>query len=517
MATDPPVQRTYRAACPQCGAPVDFQSAASAFAVCSFCRSTLAREGEALRRIGQSAELFDDHSPLQLGVRGRWQKEPFTLIGRLQYRYRDGTWSEWHALFDSGRSGWLSEDNGRYVLVFPVAVGPLPPAASVPMESRVLLDGQGWMVAAVQRVSLIAAQGELPQAPVAEGVDFMVAELRSDAGEVLSLDYSEPAEPQATRGRNVRLAELDLSGLVAAAGGAEGGAAEKTLSAQGLSCPSCGAGLAVQLSTTRSIVCGQCQAVVDVSSRLGGELPHYRQEPGESPRIPLGAVGVLTLDGEMRPWQVVGYAERCELEGDGDDDEAQSFWREYLLYHRTEGFTFLVDAEEGWSWATPLTGAPSGRGRQFHWQGVDYQHRYDYRAHVTFVLGEFYWQLQRGAISQHSDYAGTGAHRERRLNRERTGDGEASEVVWSAGATLDPQVVATAFKLPVNALQNPGGSLTGGHEGDGSLMGTFVKVLVWIFIILVVLSWLVDCSDGSGSGYRGSSGYGGYSSGGSHK
>ena len=65
------VPQPHGAACPNCGAPVEFASAASASAVCSFCRSTLVRDGEALRRIGASAELFDDHSPLQLGASGR--------------------------------------------------------------------------------------------------------------------------------------------------------------------------------------------------------------------------------------------------------------------------------------------------------------------------------------------------------------------------------------------------------------------------------------------------------------
>ena len=77
------------------------------------------RDGETLRRIGTSAELFDDHSPLQLGAAGRLQGLAFTLVGRLQYGYEGGTWNEWHALFDAddgrGRSGWLSEDNGAYV------------------------------------------------------------------------------------------------------------------------------------------------------------------------------------------------------------------------------------------------------------------------------------------------------------------------------------------------------------------------------------------------------------------
>ena len=96
--------RAYRAACPNCGGTVEFRSAASASAVCSFCRSTLVREGDALRRIGESAELFDDHSPLQLGASGVFQGEAFTLLGRLQLAYADGRWNEWHALFANGRA-----------------------------------------------------------------------------------------------------------------------------------------------------------------------------------------------------------------------------------------------------------------------------------------------------------------------------------------------------------------------------------------------------------------------------
>jgi Domain of unknown function (DUF4178) len=104
LATNAP-QRAYRAACPSCGAPVEFRSAASASAVCSFCRSTLVRDGDALQRIGVSSELFDDHSPLQLGAAGTLQGLAFTIVGRLQYGYAAGTWNEWHALFDNGRSG----------------------------------------------------------------------------------------------------------------------------------------------------------------------------------------------------------------------------------------------------------------------------------------------------------------------------------------------------------------------------------------------------------------------------
>ena len=192
MATETSPQRAYRAACPNCGAPVEFRSAASAFAVCSFCKSTVVRDGDALRKVGESAELFDDHSPLQLGAGGRYQDAAFTLVGRLQYRYGEGSWNEWHALFDSSgvqKPGWLSEDNGRYVIAVDAPLeGAASAAASLKAGASTAVNGQDWSVASVLEARLIAAQGELPHAPMTAR-SFVVADLRSTRGEVGTLDY----------------------------------------------------------------------------------------------------------------------------------------------------------------------------------------------------------------------------------------------------------------------------------------------------------------------------------------
>ena len=145
---------------------MEFASAASPVAVCGFCRSTLAREGDALRRIGVAAELFDDHSPLQVGASGRWQGLPFTIVGRLQLGYAQGRWSEWHALFDNGRSGWLAEDNGRYVMAFAQPAVPVLPARELFVPGAAFaLEGRDWRVASVVEARVEAAQGELPSVP----------------------------------------------------------------------------------------------------------------------------------------------------------------------------------------------------------------------------------------------------------------------------------------------------------------------------------------------------------------
>ncbi len=538
MVTSAP-QRAYRAACPNCGAPVEFRSAASPFAVCGFCRSTVVRAGDQLRKIGESAELFDDHTPLQLGVSGSYQGAPFTLVGRLQYRYGEGTWNEWHALFMSGpdaqKSGWLSEDNGRYVIAFDAPLTtPLPPPEQLKPGAPLTVNGQSWTVGSVVAAKLIAAEGELPKRPNLER-GFVVADLRSSRGEVGTVDYTDPARPAWSIGNSVVLSGLALSGL------REG--SEKTLAGRSVQCPSCGAALAVKLATTQSLVCTQCKAVIDLTSRqqgdVGGALAHYAQGNGGEPQIPLGSVGTLALGSAAPlPWQVVGYVERCEVAQ--DDDDEQVFWREYLLYHRSEGFAFLVDAEDGWSWSAPITGAPQPFGESVKHEGVLYRKLYDYVGRVTYVLGEFYWRLARDERTANTDYVGTGAAQAKRLNREQTEGAGSQEVVWSAGATLPADAVLNAFRLgPAQRAALQRDSLPTTFKG--SLLG---KIFFGMFVVALVLmlfrcggGGVGDCSETrntfgdasqeyqnclnsqrSGSGYRSGGGsFGGFSSGGGHK
>ena len=129
MADPASTQRHYRAPCPGCGAPVEFRSAQSTHAVCGYCQSTVVRQGEVLSRTGKMAELFDDHSLLQLMASGTVDGQDFTLVGRLQYKYGEGAWTEWQALLADGSTGFLSEDNGAYVFSRPVAPGRVIPPA----------------------------------------------------------------------------------------------------------------------------------------------------------------------------------------------------------------------------------------------------------------------------------------------------------------------------------------------------------------------------------------------------
>jgi DNA-directed RNA polymerase subunit RPC12/RpoP len=503
MAADTP-QRAYRAACPGCGAPIEFRSAQSTHAVCGYCQSSVVRSGDTLARIGKMAELFGDFSPLQLQASGAFQGRAFTLVGRLQYHYAQGTWTEWCAVLDDGSPAVLSEDNGAYVFVQPATLSrEVPPAEKFRVGASTAINGKTFAVASNESVSLLSAQGELPHLP-ALGASFVMVELRSADGEVLSIDYGLTLAGDAavlSRGRSVLLDDLKLTGLREESATNEKGNRQ-------FNCPNCGAPVEVTLATSQSITCRACNSLMDLSKGVGKELKHALQRDPINPLIPLGRIGEL----QGVSWQVVGFQHRMGHEP-GDRDESFG-WEEYLLYNRKRGFTFLVDASDGWSLVKPLTGAPaykSGASSVSH-LGTTYRLLSSYEAETGYVVGEFYWRVVRGQKTFNRDFAkGTSV-----LSQEATG----TEVTWSSGSKLDAKLVATAFKLEADAALFKRGDASPLSSASGVSVRTIVIVVLLLLLFLFVIGSCSSCDPAreNCSSSRSSGGsFGGFSGGGGHK
>lgn len=496
-------ERAYRAACPGCGAPVEFRSAQSAFAVCSYCRSTVVRQGDTLARVGKMAEVFEDYSPLQIGATGRWDNKTFTLLGRLQYKGETGTWTEWHAVFDDGAAAMLAEDNGSYVFSLPTELGrEAPPPDSLRVGATTSVAGKPFSVASNLQCTLISAQGELPKLPPLNA-PFTMVELRNADGEVVSVDYG-AQPPVLTRGVAVQLEGLQMAGL-------RGEQAKEDKGRQ-FACPNCGAPVEVTLASTKSITCRSCNSIIDLTQGMGGELAHATQDEPVKPLIPLGSTGQL----QGLQWQVVGFQHRIGREP-GDEDESFG-WTEYLLYNAKRGFLFLVDSEDGWSMVKPTTGAPSlaPNKESAVYLNQSYKLQYSYEAETNYVAGEFYWPVERGQKTFNRDFAKGG----NLLSMEET----PKEVTWSIGTKIASDTVATAFGLKDKQdmmKRGDAGPVTPGKGCAGVGCGTIVLLVIVLLIILLVIKACTE-DPGTGSSYGGTSrtsggSFGGYSGGGGHK
>ena len=71
-------------------------------------------------------------------------------------------WSEWYALFDDGRDGWLAEAQGFYMMSLEAQHEEAPPAAQVSVEDVYELNGEKFTVDDIRLVTYAGSEGELP-------------------------------------------------------------------------------------------------------------------------------------------------------------------------------------------------------------------------------------------------------------------------------------------------------------------------------------------------------------------
>jgi Domain of unknown function (DUF4178) len=519
-------QRTWQSNCPGCGAPIEFRSAASTHAVCGYCATTVVRDGENLKSLGKLSALFEDYSPLQLGVTGQFQGKAFTVVGRLQYAWKEGMWNEWYCwfenVFDASSAGqelgevagqsiqppgaWLSEDNGQFAWMAPVSAGGTYPAfESLYLNRRLVLTGRNFEVSAITQAHLASGQGELPKmVPLQQA--FGIVELRNTDGLILSLDYSDPKNPSAYVGSAVKLEALQLKGLRESSQADIKGARQ-------FACPHCGANVSLKLEKTKSITCSSCNSLIDISQGIGQEVVSALQSEPIQPSLALGTSGKL----KGVDWQLVGYVSIMGKELSAPDETFG--WEEYLMFNRLEGFAFLADTQEGWSISKPMggSGKVSGNGETATYLGTSYRLKEKYSAEVNFVSGEFYWQVKRGAKTQVSEFVSKNAT----LVREQT----PQEVTWSRSEPVDSSEVAQAFAP--NSADSLRRDVTPMSSSSVSIK-TIIILFVFFIVLVVMLSQCSqkdcdpsyqNCATSSGSGVRGWGGsYGGSStSGGGHK
>lgn len=418
------------ASCPSCGAPVVFKSASSILAVCDYCQSTLVRHDQALEDIGKMAALVEDRSPLQLGAEGSYKGVHFALIGRIQVKYGQGTWNEWHLLFDDMRTGWLSEAGGEYVITFARYVEDrLPEVSELKVGQRFVLASQTWTVSNIENAECIAGQGELPF-KVGAGYPVVAVDLRNSAN-FATLDYSE-TPPLFFIGEAVDFKSLKMSNL------REGMAIPTaTVEAQVFRCPSCGAPLQARSKDILAVGCAACGAVVDTADRnykllskaLGARDEKY------APRLPLGSKGVL----EGKPVEVIGFLVRqSKVEGIAYD------WREYLLAGENGTYRWLTEYDGHWNVVDVLSKPPTTSGivmvDNVRYGDQSFRHFSTTPvAEVIQVAGEFTWRVRRGETSQVIDYVAPPLM----LSRESTDN----DLNWSLGTYAEPEAIAEAFKL----------------------------------------------------------------------
>ncbi|MEY1590919.1 DUF4178 domain-containing protein [Burkholderia sp. Bmkn7] len=466
----------FSTSCPQCGAPVEFRSAAAVMAVCAFCRSTLLKRGTDVERIGELATVLDDASPIQIGTAGRYGKRTFTVLGRIQMTYDAGVWSEWYVVFDDGTFGWLSDASGQYAVTVrepdDASGGAWPAFGTLEPGMRIDHGGRAFLVSDVRTARCTGGDGELPFR-VDAGWEARVVDLRT-GNAFATYDYSDAdsngGSPAVYTGEALEFDALAFTGLR----DTDNDTREKRGAEMvPFACPSCGAPLSYAPNVADYVVCGSCHAGVQCTAEQQTVFAAQRKLDAVKGALELGAIG--TFDGVK--YTVIGMM-RCRVPGD------EETWDEYLLLNPKRGFLWLVQSEGRWERVQVLDQWPTiGSESDVTDGGKTYRLREEYDSEVVYVVGAFNWRVQVGDRTSIIDYG----WQKDKLTRERSD----AEIVWSRARPLSGSTLAERFGTP--ALATAAAAAATGASASTGLFGrkgphSFAPLPLVFSALLVILN-----------------------------
>ena len=451
------------AACPNCSAPVEFRWSSAVQTVCGHCRSVVVRHDVDLKAVGVVADLPLSSSPIQIGTRGRFQDDAFTVTGRIVYEYEHGTWNEWHVVFADDSSGWLSDAQAEYAVSRVVSKpASLPAQADLEVGQTYAFGDFSFQLTTLTRAHYRGVEGELPF-EYWDKHDVLFADLRTADGHFATLDYSE-TPPLLFLGAFVQFDDLELKDLRAPDAGPQ-------VKTAGFNCRNCGAAIELRaVELTKSVACTSCAAIQEPNDPNVLILQEAQARERYVPKIPLGTRG--TWRGHS--FEVIGYQYRYIVV-----EDEQYGWEEYLLFNREQGFRYLSEYQGHWNDITTLRALPestSAGGRPAaRYGGRTFRLFQTASATTDFVLGQFPWRVRAYDVAGVSDYVAPPLL----LSAERTDQ----ETTWSLGEYTAGSEIWKAFELPGDPPRPVGvfANQPSPHKGK----------VAWYWAIFAVLALLV--------------------------
>jgi hypothetical protein len=461
------------ATCPSCGGPLRFRGATSIVAVCQYCHATLVREGAKLEDIGKQADLLPDDTLLQVGAAGYHRGEPFSIVGRIQYRYETGLWNEWHVLFDSGKSAWLSDANRDYTIAYLSPPAQVPAFDALKPGGTLTLLGDHYSVTDLETAEVIAGEGELPFRFEA-GWKAPVADLRGAGTHFATIDYSEDV-PHIYVGERLPFDTFRFSGLRD-----PDRPVEPRGRAIAFKCAGCGAPIEKHVTTSEVVACGSCGTVTDVTKGAGEIVQqHELNMSAYTPSIPVGTTGRW----RGAPYEVVGFMRRGITVG-GDFYA----WGEYLAHNVEQGYLWISEYNGHFSVIKAATDNPtavapgfatgSGDKPKVRYLGRLFEHFQRSEPEVVFLVGEFYWRVKLGDKCIADDYVAPPLI----LSSEKT----EKEITWSLGEYVEPGELWQAFGLKGRPPERKGVAPNQPSPHQGKTLAYWLVFLAFLGIAVVM-------------------------------
>ncbi|MFN0207843.1 MAG: DUF4178 domain-containing protein [Planctomycetota bacterium] len=413
--------------CPGCGNTLTFRNAASVYIICEYCKSASYRKDLNFELVGKVASVAEIDSPFELGARGQMKTDSWYITGQLQFDHGKGPWNEWCITLGSGKTAWLAEAQGEYLVSEELTeVIILPKRLKLQLGQEIQLGSKGrFVVAEIGTGHATAARGELPELIKLNDL-FTYADLRGEGDGFATLDYGAGDTCEAVYvGRSLTLEQL---GFDAASAPRKN---YKRIDAGRIACPNCGASVEIRdPANTKRVGCESCSAILDPTNEQISAV-NADKKYKTTPEIPLGAVGKL----KDQNFTVLAFMVRSvQVEG------TRYPWNEYLLKRADGAYRWLVQSSGHWSFVTPVNIANVKTAyKTARYEGRKYKFFQNGMARVDQVFGEVYWEVEVGEKALTNDYICPPYM----ISTELTDN----ETIASFGEYVEPEEITKAFNI----------------------------------------------------------------------
>lgn len=211
--------------------------------------------------------------------------------------------------------------------------------------------------------------------------------------------------------------------------------------AESVKCLSCGGPIALHsFGATQRVICPHCGSALAPSDSGALALLEAASRKHQPSTLPLHARG--TLDGVE--WEIIGICwRRCVVDGIAYP------WQEFLLFNPYRGFRWLIfsNSDGHWTIGSNLDGAPEILKSSHHrvrFKDRKYKHFQGADAVVTYVEGEFTWEVHVGDKAEANDFVDP----PHGLSIEQASGPDGAELSFTLQRHIDATTVWKAFGQP---------------------------------------------------------------------
>lgn len=315
--------------CPECSRGIYFESPALNYKICPSCGTPVFRDEKGSLSVKQQFPISDKNDLLQVGTKGRWQGREFTLTGRFRCWFDESVFNYWTMLYTDGSFEWLGEGYGIYSVLTedPTATWLHPrKAASLKMGKLMDTDEDHDFVLLRRYDTLrFEVEGAIWWPRVGETPDLLELSGKS-GGHIHALLFGD-RHVYTFKAVFARYGDFGFSQLN-----------QPAAVTRELNCRHCKTVISLRaFPYSQSCGCPQCGAIYQLKDGMDFDINRKKSED-HIPVFNLGTTG--TIDGIE--YEVIGFVVK------EDQSPYLSQWREYTLYNRQEGFTFLSEYDGHW-------------------------------------------------------------------------------------------------------------------------------------------------------------------------